>query len=47
MRTKTFIILLATLFFGGISTQVLAEDYRNLEELKLTTPTMENEYLFP
>ena len=41
MRTKTFIILLATLFFGGISTQVLAEDYRNLEELKLTTPTME------
>ena len=41
MRTKTFIILLATLFFGSISTQVLAEDYRNLEELKLTTPTME------
>jgi hypothetical protein len=41
MRTKTFIILLATLFFGGISTQVLAEDYRNLEELKLTTPTMD------
>ncbi|MEE3445505.1 MAG: phosphatase PAP2 family protein [Prevotella sp.] len=41
MRTKTFIILFATLFFGGISTQVLAEDYRNLEELKLTTPTME------
>ena len=41
MRTKTFIILLATLFFGGISTQVLAEDYRNLEELKLTTPAME------
>ena len=41
MRTKTFIILLATFFFGGISTQVLAEDYRNLEELKLTTPTME------
>ena len=41
MRTKTFIILLTTLFFGGISTQVLAEDYRNLEELKLTTPTME------
>ncbi len=41
MRTKTFIILLATLFFGGISTQVLAEDYRNLEELKLSTPTME------
>jgi hypothetical protein len=41
MRIKTFIILLATLFFGSISTQVLAEDYRNLEELKLTTPTME------
>ena len=41
MRTKTFIILLATLFFGGISTQVLAEDYRQMEELKLTTPTME------
>ena len=41
MRTKTFIILLATLFFGGISTQVLAEDYRQMEELKLTTPAME------
>jgi hypothetical protein len=41
MRTKTFIILLTTLFLSGISTQVLAEDYRNLEELKLTTPTME------
>ena len=41
MRTKTFIILLTTLFLSGISTQVLAEDYRNLEELKLTTPAME------
>ena len=41
MGTKTFITLLAALCFSGISTRVLAEDYQNMEALKLTTPTME------
>lgn len=41
MSAKTFITLLTTICLSGISLQVQAENYQNMETLKLTTPAME------